>query len=105
LLEEIHAFGERPPGDQEVADAIEYLVGQAEVRRQSAAAMVSEIATHWLLGSTLDELVDPGSGFRRVTPADVLGVARDYLAGQPHAEGLVRGHTSSGDPGREAVTF
>ena len=105
LLEEIHAFGERPPEDQEVADAIEYLVGQAEVRRQSAAAMVSEIATHWLLGSTLDELVDPGSGFRRVTPADVLGVARNYLAGQPHAEGLVRGQASSGNPERDAVTF
>ncbi|TFH66478.1 MAG: insulinase family protein [Gemmatimonadales bacterium] len=104
LLEEIESFGEAPPSDDEVSGAIEYLVGQAEVRRQSARAMVSEIADVWLHGTGLEELVSPGSQYRSVTPDAVLAVARSYLAGQPHAEGVVRGQPSA-DPGRDSVTF
>ncbi len=104
LLEEMAFLAEVPPSSKEVSDAVEYLVGQAEVRRQSAAAMVSEMATHWLMGGTVDELVDPGSAVRGVRPADLVRVVRTYLAGQPHAEGVVRGRPS-GKSGQETVTF
>ena len=91
MLRELARFTEEPVGDAELQQAINYLAGQAEVNRQNGSAVAGEILEAWIAGAGLSELVDPAAAFRAVTAADVLRVARERLAPERRAEGVVRG--------------
>jgi zinc protease len=96
MLAELERFVREPVSDAELRQAINYLAGQAEVRRQSGAAVAGEILEAWLVGNGLTELEDPAARFRAVTAEDVQAVARRYLAGGTRAEGIVRGRSGGG---------
>ncbi len=91
MLEELAGFTREPVSDAELQQATNYLAGQAEVGRQSAAALAGEILEAWLIGNGLEDLEDPGAEFRRVSKDDILHVAQRYLRASERAEGVIRG--------------
>jgi zinc protease len=91
MLEELARFTQEPVSEAELQQAANYLAGQAEVGRQSAAGLAGEIVEAWLIGNGLDDLENPGAAFRAVTKEDVLRVAQRYLRPSARAEGVVRG--------------
>jgi zinc protease len=91
MLEELQQFRESPVSQTELAQAVNYLAGQAEVSRQSAGALAAEMLEAWLIGDGLADLEDPAAAYRAVTPEDVLRVARENLDMAHRAEGVVRG--------------
>lgn len=91
MLDELARFREAPVSDTEMAQAVNYLAGQAEVSRQSAGALAGEMLEAWLIGNGLDELKDPGAVYRSVTPEQVLEVAQRNLNPEQRSEGIVRG--------------
>jgi zinc protease len=95
LLGELAQFREDVPEAAEVGRAVNYLAGQAQVQRQTAATLAGEIADAWLLGSGLEELGDPTAGFRRVTASAVRDLAARHLDPAMLAEGVVRGSRGS----------
>ncbi|HSE52648.1 MAG TPA: insulinase family protein [Gemmatimonadales bacterium] len=109
LLVELERFREEPPEPEELARAVSYLAGQAQVGRQTASAVAGEIAEAWLLGEGLAEVEDPAAGYRSVTAAQVLALAASALAPSLRVEGIVRGREElraeyvSGVQGREPV--
>jgi len=76
--------------DAELALGVNYLAGQAEVHRQSGAAVLGEIIDAWIAGEGLHELEHPAARFRGVTAEQVRDVAARHLTGA-RAEGVVRG--------------
>jgi len=91
MLEELARFTREPVTPEELRGAIGYLAGQAEVERQSAGRVASEIVDAWLLGDGLAELEDPAAPYRGVTAEAVWEVARASLRPERRAEGVVRG--------------
>ena len=91
LFEELGVFAREPVTSAELSRAIGYLAGQRAVARQTSAAVVGEVVDAWLVGTGLDELADPGAGYRAVTAAAVAEVCRRYLGRDQRALGLVRG--------------
>jgi zinc protease len=91
LLRELARFRDEAPAALELAQAVNYLAGQAVVQRQTAAAVAGEIAEAWLVGDGLDELADPGARFRGVTPDAVRALAAQCLDPGRRVEGIVRG--------------
>ncbi len=91
LLIELARFRDVPPDRDELVRAISYLAGQAQVQRQTAAAVAGEVAESWLMGSGLEELADPAAGFKLVTAEAVRGLAVRYLDPSLREEGIVRG--------------
>jgi zinc protease len=91
MLEELQHFRESPVSEVELAQAVNYLAGQAEVSRQSAGSLAGEMLEAWLVGDGLADLEDPASAYRAVTPEDVLRVALENLDPARRAEGVVRG--------------
>jgi len=99
MLEELARFAATPVTAEELSRAIGYLAGQAEVQRQSAGHLASEIVDAWMLGEGLEELEDPAAPYRRVTAEDVWRVAADCLRPASRAEGVVRGGVPAAEPG------
>lgn len=95
MLKELEQFRQETVTPTELTQAVNYLAGQAEVSRQSAAAVAGEIVEAWLIGDGLEELDDPGEVYRRVSATDVQQVARAYLDPSLRAEGIVRGKVRS----------
>lgn len=91
LLLELERFRDAPPDREELVRAISYLSGQAQVQRQTAAAVAGEVVESWLMGTGLEELADPAAGFKSVTAAAVCDLARRYLDPELRVEGIVRG--------------
>jgi zinc protease len=91
MLKELAKFAAELPGEEELARARNYLAGQTEVGRMSAAAVASEIADAWLSGSGLEEMEAPWDKYREVTAEEVLAVARASFDPSRRAEGVVRG--------------
>jgi zinc protease len=91
MLEELEQFRRSPVTEVELAQAVNYLAGQAEVSRQSAGAVAGEILEAWLIGHGLEDLEDPAAAFRAVTADDVLRVAEANLDPDRRTEGVVRG--------------
>ncbi len=91
MLEELERFVREPVTPSELAQAVSYLSGQAEVRRQHATSVAAEILEAWLVGDGLEELADPEAAYRAVTAEQVQAVAVEYLGGLARAEGIVRG--------------
>ncbi|MFN8652400.1 MAG: insulinase family protein [Gemmatimonadales bacterium] len=90
MLKELGRFAGEPVSADELSRAVNYLAGQTDVGRQSAAAVAGEILDAWLAGPGLEELVDPAAAYRTVTAEDVRAVAERVLAAG-FAEGVVRG--------------
>jgi zinc protease len=93
MLTELEKFRHELVTDIELSQATNYLAGQAEVARQSSAAVAGEIVESWIMGEGLDELADPGGRYRRVDAEQVKEVAGRYLDPLRRAEGVVRGRT------------
>ncbi len=91
LLLELARFRDAPPDREELVRAISYLAGQAQVQRQTAAAVAGEVAESWLIGTGLEELADPAAGFKQVTAEAIRMLARRYLDPELRVEGIVRG--------------
>jgi zinc protease len=91
MLEELHRLTVDLVAPDELERAVNYLSGQAVVHRQTAGAVASEIVDAWLLGTGLDELIDPAAPYRAVTRESVRDVAARYLDHGWRAEGVVRG--------------
>ena len=91
MLRELARFAAEPAGEAELSQAVGYLSGQAQVRRQSGGAVAGEILEAWFSGGGLDELVDPAAAYRGVTAEAVQAVATSHLDPARRAEGLVRG--------------
>jgi zinc protease len=91
MLAELELFRERAPEAAEVTRAANYLVGQTEVSRQSAASLAGEMLDAWLHGAGLEELVDSAAPYRAVRSEDVQQVAARYLDPEARVEGVVRG--------------
>jgi zinc protease len=91
MLAELERFRQEPVTATELAQAVNYLAGQAEVARQSSAAVAGEIVEAWIIGEGLRELEDPGRRYRLVTAEHVLAAARQYLDPERRVEGVVRG--------------
>ena len=91
LLEELARFRDEMPPADELARSINYLAGQAQVRRQTAGAVAAEIAEAWLLGEGLSEIADPAAGVRSVSAGEVRDLAAESLDPALRVEGVVRG--------------
>jgi zinc protease len=91
MLAELERFTREPVAEAELRQAVSYLAGQAEVSRQSGAAVAAEILEAWLAGRGLEELADPAARFRAVGAEDILRVAAGSLDPAHKAEGVVRG--------------
>lgn len=90
MLRELQRFAEEPVSEDELMRAVNYLAGQTEVGRQSAAALAGEILDAWFAGEGLSDLEDPASHYRAVTAEDVRRAAERAMMG-PWGEGGVRG--------------
>ncbi len=88
MLEELAQFRDAPPTVEELHRATAMLAGQAEVARQSAAAVAGEIADAWLVGAGLIELADPGAPYRAVTADEVQAIAAAFEPAR-RCEGVV----------------
>jgi zinc protease len=95
MLIELEKFRHEPVTDVELAQAVNYLAGQAEVARQSSAAVAGEIVEAWIIGEGLQEIDDPGKRYRAVDAAQVMEVARTYLDPERRVEGVVRGRAAT----------
>jgi zinc protease len=91
MLKELERFTAISVTQAELHQAINYLSGQAEVGRQSGAALAGEILEAWVIGNGLEDLEDPAAAFRGVDADAVLRVAQQYLRPSERAEGVVRG--------------
>lgn len=91
MLEELERFVREPVGPAELEQAVSYLSGQAEVRRQHATSVAAEILEAWLVGAGLAELQDPGAAYRAVSAEQVQALAAACLGRPGRAEGIVRG--------------
>jgi predicted Zn-dependent peptidase len=91
MLRELDRFTREPVSPAELRQAVSYLAGQAQVSRQSGAAVAAEILEAWVAGAGLAELVDPAADYRAVTAEDVLRVAGTSLDPSRRAEGVIRG--------------
>jgi zinc protease len=99
MLEELARFAAEPVSPAELQQAANYLAGQAEVGRQSAAGLAGEMLEAWLIGNGLEDLEDPGQAYRGVTQQDIVRVAERYLQPSMRAEGVVRGSGVSSPAG------
>jgi zinc protease len=90
MLRELAKFAEEPVSADELDRAVNYLVGQTAVQRQSGSALAGEILDAWLAGEGLKDLEEATARYRAVTAEAVRAVAERVLSG-PRAEGGVRG--------------
>jgi zinc protease len=98
MMVELQRFADEPVAEAELRQAVSYLAGQAEVGRQSAAAVAGEMLEGWVAAGTLEEMSDPGAPFRAVTAEDIQRLAAGSLDPARRAEGVVRGTGASRPP-------
>ena len=91
MLAELARFTVEAVSGPELEQAVAYLAGQFEVRRQSGGAVAGELLEAWFSGNGLEELVDPAAAYRRVTAEAVREVAAHHLDPERRVEGVVRG--------------
>ena len=90
LLEEFRKLRETGVTPEELERAQTYAVGVHQIRRQSGAAVLEEIADAFMFGS-LRELDEVDANVRAVTRADIQRAAQRYFDPERRVEGIVRG--------------
>ncbi len=90
MLRELTRFAEERVAPTELSQAINYLVGQTAVQRQSGSTVAGEILDAWLAGGGLTELEDPAASYRAVTAEEIRDVAARTLR-SARAEGVIQG--------------
>lgn len=91
LLREFARLRESPVTDRELDQAKTYALGTWAIRRESAAAVMGDIADAWLFGRSLSELTEYEARVRAVSSSAMLQFARDYFDPDRRVEGVVRG--------------
>ena len=77
--------------ERELTQAKTYALGTWAIRRESAAAVMGDIADAWLFGRSLAELTEYEERVRGVSAAQMLQLARAYFDPDRRVEGVVRG--------------
>lgn len=95
MLDELVRFGREGVSESELARAIQYLSGQALIRRQSGQDLAAEILEAWLIGNGVDDLSDPAGQYRRVSRESVEALIKADLDPALRVEGIVRGSTKA----------
>ncbi len=90
LLREFARLRESPVTERELTQAKTYALGTWAIRRESAAAVMGDIADAWLFGRSLSELTDFETRVRGVSAAQMLQLARAYFDPERRVEGIVR---------------
>jgi zinc protease len=90
LLAEFARLRDEPVTDEELSRAQTYAIGIHAIRRQSGAAVLSDVVDAYLFGA-LSDLEQYESRIRAVTAAAMQRVALDYFDPSRRVEGLVRG--------------
>jgi zinc protease len=92
MLVELSRFAAERVTDEELTQAVNYLIGQTAVQRQRAGAVAGEVLEAWLAGEGLPELAASAERYRAVTAEAVRAVAETTLGPELlRAEGVVRG--------------
>ncbi len=91
LLTELLRLRDEPPTEEELERARQYTVGGWQIRTQSNAAQLGELAAALMLGSGLEEIRDFEGRIRGVTRDDVLEATRRWFDADRVVEGMVRG--------------
>jgi zinc protease len=91
LLHELARLRSEPPSEDELERARRYAIGTWQIRTQTNAAQLSELAAALMLGEGLEEIRDFEARTRAVTREHVLGAARRWFDEGRLAEGVVRG--------------
>ncbi len=91
LLREFARLRESPVTERELSQAKTYALGIWAIRRESAAAVMGDIADAWLFGRSLSELTEYESRVRAVSAAQMMQLARRYFDPDRRVEGVVRG--------------
>ena len=94
MLRELARFASEEVTPAELTQAVNYLAGQTEVRRQSGAVVLYETLEAWLTGEGLSELSDAGERYRAVSARDIRSVAERFLQASGRGEGIVRGRST-----------
>jgi zinc protease len=89
MFVELERFRVEAPTAAEVSRASAMLAGEAEMSRQTAAALAGEIADAWLLGEGLEELADPALRYRAISVEMIFDFARRTLDPSKCATGVV----------------
>jgi zinc protease len=91
LLHEFARLREAPVTDRELSQAKTYALGTWAMRRESAAAVMGDLADAWLFGRSLSELSEYETRVKAVSAAQMLQLARAYFDPDRRVEGIVRG--------------
>ena len=90
LLAELERLRDAPVTSGELARAQTYAIGTTQIRRQSGAALLGEVADAWLFGH-LGEIGDREHEIRAVTADQMQRLAERCLDATRRVEGVVRG--------------
>ena len=91
FLDELLRLQDHPPSEEEMERARAYTVGAWQIRTQTNAAQLSELAGALLLGPGLEEIRDFESRIRAVGRDDVADAARRWFQPDRLVEGAVVG--------------
>ena len=94
LLEGFAQLREEPITADELARAQRYTVGAWQIRSQTNAAQLGDLADALLLGRGVAELREFEAAINAVTAESILELARRYFDPDRVVEGLVRGSTT-----------
>ena len=95
LLEGFAQLREEPVTDEELRRAQRYTVGAWQIRGQTNAAQLGDLADALLLGRGVAELREFESAINAVTAESILELARRHFDPSRVVEGVVRGSTAS----------
>lgn len=97
LIEELLRLGTEPLTPEELERARRYTVGSWQIRTQTNAAQLSELAQALMIGAGLEEVREYEDRVRRVTREDVVQAATRWFDPERMVEGSVRGrdHTAA----------
>ena len=93
LVEELLRVREAPPSEEELERARTYTVGAWQIRTQTNAAQLSELAGSLLLGPGLEEIRAFESRIRAVTRDDIAAAAHRWFQPDRIVEGAVLGRS------------
>jgi zinc protease len=103
LVDELLRLTREPLSGDELERARRYVIGTWQIRTQTNAAQLSDLATALLMGDGLEEIRGMEARTRAVTAEDVLQAAAHWFDRGRLVEGVVRGSAGTGTPDAGAV--